>query len=91
MKFLRYLCIGRRRTGPHGLVGPIPDSFMVHDDALGYVKLMSELCPSLRYVKISFRAWNIGAGSHKSLRQLSEKEERDIEFLEEHKGWWYGL
>jgi hypothetical protein len=89
MKFLTFLCIGRRRFGTDGLPGPLPDPFMVHDDALVYVKLMFKLCPSLRYVKIASRAWNIGAGPHKSLRLLSENEEEDHEFLAEHRSWWF--
>lgn len=97
MKFLTHLCIGQRRSGTDGLMGPNPEPFwvahlrrygpVIQKDALGYIKIMSELCPSLRYVKIGSSAWYIGVGSQTSIRELDEREERDDEFLLEHMFW----
>ncbi|KAF7954892.1 uncharacterized protein EAE97_000151 [Botrytis byssoidea] len=72
-----------RCSSTDGLPGPNPDPFVSPHDALCYIKLISALCPSLRYVKIAYRAWKIDAGSQASTVKLDENDE----FFEECWQW----
>ncbi|KAF7927659.1 uncharacterized protein EAE98_006041 [Botrytis deweyae] len=83
MKSLTYLCIGQRRSSTDGLPGPNPDPFVSAHDALCYIKLISALSPSLRYVKIAYRAWKISTGSQASIVEVDENDE----FFEECWTW----
>ncbi|KAF7868881.1 uncharacterized protein EAF02_009617 [Botrytis sinoallii] len=80
---LTYLCIGQRRSSTDGLPGPNPDPVVSAHDALCYIKLISTLCPSLRYVKIAYRAWKISTGSQASIVKVDENDE----FFEECWRW----